>query len=723
MASTGLCRLVLVFVASTLALTTSIHGGVWASTERARDAAASLSFTDVTAAVGMGSTVSGSHGAFWADATGDGRPDLFLSYNECRSGLRANRFYRNLGGTFVEEAGPRGLRRFTGGTHGGSFADLDNDGDYDLANGDTYATDCIFSDPPALPNRIYRNDGGLFVDVTPPDMLAYPPPGSVGEGYTRSILAFDPDHDGDLDLFAVNGDRGSQEPFPDRNELYRNEGGLQFTGITSGPLVATPAGQAGADTDYDGDGDVDIIVPNFSGPLGVIRNDGGGIFTTVPPESIGIVHRASSGISSGDLNGDGLTDLVLIDSDRNPLRRLGYDRIAYVYLNAGGGTFAYHWEVPSGHFGGFTAGLADLDNDADLDLTLPGLPFVLLNDGHANFSIGPSYPTPMPPPGCSGAACMRPDPRTVAFADFDDDGDLDSVVTAKFDAFVTIRNNFNGGNWLKVQLTAPNGQAGAFGAKVRVLRAGTSSLVALREAKNVYGYLSQDDPVLHIGLGSATVVDVEVTYLDGTRVTRSGVPANRKLVFVGATLLEPPGAPVQLTAAVELSTVGLSWTAPATGGSVAEYVLEAGDGPGRANLAVISTGLARSFVTFAPNGTYYVRVRARNEAGLGPASNEVLVVVPGPCNPPAAPGPLSFTIDQSVVTLNWSPPSGGAPPLAYTVEVGSFPSGSNLVVFDTGSPVIAVSAAAPPGLYYVRVRARSACGVGPPSNEAAIQVS
>src|SRR5262245_47429499 len=40
-----------------------------------------LSFTDITAAAGMASSLSGSHGAFWADATGDGRPDLFLTYN------------------------------------------------------------------------------------------------------------------------------------------------------------------------------------------------------------------------------------------------------------------------------------------------------------------------------------------------------------------------------------------------------------------------------------------------------------------------------------------------------------------------------------------------------------------------------------------------------------------------------------------------------------------
>ena len=723
--SWSVVRRLVLFAAASMALATLAPvpaSSVLAAQAQDGEGIAALSFTDVTAAVGMGSTVTGSHGAFWADATGDGRPDLFLSYNECRSGLRANRFYRNLGGTFVEEAGPRGLRYFTGGTHGGAFADLDNDGDFDLATGETYATDCIFSDPPALPNRLFRNDSGMFIDVTPPDMAAYPPLGSVGEGYTRSILGFDPDRDGDLDIFAVNGDRGSVEPFPDRNELYRNEGGFNFTGITGGPLVTTPAGQAGADTDYDGDGDVDIIVPNFSGPLGIIRNDGGEIFTTVPPHTIGIVHQASSGISSGDLNGDGRTDLVLIDSDRDPLRPLGFDRNAFVYLNTGGGTFTYHWGIPSGYFGGFTAGLADLDNDGDLDLTLPGLPFVLLNDGQANFSVGPSYPTPTPAPGCVGSQCQRPDPRTVAFADIDDDGDLDSVVTTKFDVFFMIRNNFNSGNWLKVQLTSPQGQAGAYGAKVRIFRAGTNSLVAFREAKNVYGYLSQDDPVMHVGLGSAATVDVEVTYLDGTRITRHGVGANQKIAFVGSTVLASPGPPSGLAAQVTGSIVALSWGAPASGAPLTEYLIEAGSAPGLANLAVLSTGLAQSLTVGAPDGVYYVRVRARNAVGVGQPSNEIVVSVPGGCPVPPAPVNLGFTVAGSLVTVTWAAPQGGSAPEAYIIEVGSQSGAANLGTFDTGSPILAVAAHVSPGTYFVRIRSRNACGVGPASNELAIPV-
>ena len=689
--------------------------------------AGTLSFTDITAAAGTASNLTGSHGAFWADATGDGRPDLFLTYNECRGGLRSNKFYRNLGGFFVEEAAARGLARLTGGSHGGAFVDLDNDGDYDLLEGNTYLTDCPTSDPPALANRVFRNDGGVFADVTPPSIAGYPPGGSMTEGYTRSILGFDMDSDGDLDILAVNGDRGSVD-VGDRNELYRNDGGFNFTAITTGPLITTPAGQAGTDTDYDMDGDVDILLPDFGGfnttlgDLGVLRNDGNGVFTRVPRTSIGIVHKATTGISTGDLNNDGITDLVLLDQDREAIRPLGFDRIAYIYLGAGGGQFTFLAEVRG--IPGYTAGLADLDNDGDLDLTFPGLSIVLLNDGAAHFSQGPAYPTPRPVAGCSGTDCFRPDPRTVSFADIDDDGDLDSIVTVKFGPFALIRNNFDAGNWVKVQLTSPLGQAGAFGAKVRIYRPNTTSLIAFREAKNVYGYLSQDDPVMHIGLGAATTVDVDVTFLDGTHVIRRGVAANQRIAFTGASTVDLPGTPTNLAASVAGSAVTLTWTAPITG-PVTAYQVEAGSAPGLSNLAVVQTGAVASFGASAPPGTYYVRVRARNAAGASTPSNEIVVVVGpggGACTIPNAPGTLTFTVAGSLVNLGWSAPTGGVTPIAYVVEAGSQTGVANLAVIDTGGPALSLAANAPPGRLF-RPRTGPGCmRSGPASNEVVINV-
>ncbi|HUE89593.1 MAG TPA: FG-GAP-like repeat-containing protein [Vicinamibacterales bacterium] len=711
-------------VAASLALATIVgfaregQGVNWlvavsaAAAEDVAAAAQTLSFTDITAQAGMASSETGGHGAAWADATGDGRPDLYLTYNECRSGERSNQFFRNLGGVFVEEAQARGIANRSGGTHGGAWADLDNDGDYDLLNGDTYEFACPqgLPDPPPRHNRVFLNSGGVFADVTPPVIAAH-------AAYTRAMFAFDMEGDGDLDIFAVNGDRGSLELFADRNEVYRNESAVGITPLTTGPLATTPAGQAGIATDYDGDGDIDILLANFTGPLGVVRNDGGGIFTAVAPTDIGIFHTATHGISSGDLNNDGHLDLILIDQDRRHDRPLGYDRVAFVYLNTGAGTFGFHGEVRL--FGGFTAGLADLDNDGDLDLVFPGLPFVLLNDGQAGFTPGPAYPTMMPPAGCSGAACQRPDPRTVAFADIDGDGDLDSVVTAKFAPFRLIRNNFNGGNWLKVRLVSPQGQAGAFGAKVRVFRAGTTTLIGMREAQSTYGYLSQDDPVIHLGLGESTTVDIEVVFLDGTRVTRQNVVANRTVAFIGTTSVETPLAPDNLAATVTGALVTLAWEAPA-GESPTGYDVEVGSVPALSNLAIFQLGSTPSMMASAPNGTYYIRVRARNAAGRSAPSNEVAVTVGPAC--PAAPSGLAFAVSDAHVTLTWQPP-GGETPLAYIIEAGSSAGAADLAILDTGAPATSLSAVAPPGTYYVRVRGRNACGAGAASNEVVIDVS
>jgi hypothetical protein len=94
----------------------------------------------------------------------------------------------------------------------------------------------------------------------------------------------------------------------------------------------------------------------------------------------------------------------------------------------------------------------------------------------------------------------------------------------------------------------------------------------------------------------------------------------------GATLPGAPGAP---TVTVNGSTVSLAWTAPTTGDAPTGYVLEAGTAPNLANAARVVLGATPSFSTGGvPRGTYYVRVRAVNAAGVGPASADATVVVP-----------------------------------------------------------------------------------------------
>jgi hypothetical protein len=194
----------------------------------------------------------------------------------------------------------------------------------------------------------------------------------------------------------------------------------------------------------------------------------------------------------------------------------------HLYRNIGDGTFSF--DRSFSNVDGYMAGPADLDNDGDLDLVFAGDSKIYLNNGSGVFSMGPTVPV-------SGIN----DPRAVAFADIDNDGDLDFAIGVKRARNWLVRNDYSGNNhWLKVKLVSPNGQAGAFGAKVKIYPAGKNkkgSLLGLREAKSNYGYLGQDDPVIHFGLGDHESVDIQAVFLDGSEIVISDVPANRTIAI------------------------------------------------------------------------------------------------------------------------------------------------------------------------------------------------
>jgi Matrixin len=193
----------------------------------------------------------------------------------------------------------------------------------------------------------------------------------------------------------------------------------------------------------------------------------------------------------------------------------------------------------------------------------------------------------------------------------------------------------------------------------------------------------------------------------------------------GGTPLVAPGAPGGLATSASGSTVSLSWRAPASGGSPTAYVIEAGSATGLANLASFSTGSAAT--SFSAGGVgpgaYYIRVKAANAAGTSGASNESLLIVGGGAcsSAPGAPAGLTTSASGSTVTLRWTAASGN--PTTYVVEAGSAPGSSNLANSDLGSPATSyVAAGVGRGTYYVRMRARNACGTGPASNEALLVV-
>jgi hypothetical protein len=177
-----------------------------------------------------------------------------------------------------------------------------------------------------------------------------------------------------------------------------------------------------------------------------------------------------------------------------------------------------------------------------------------------------------------------------------------------------------------------------------------------------------------------------------------------------------PGAP-SLAGSVSGSIVSLTWASSSSGGVPSSYTLYAGSQPGAADLATLPVQLATSLTTPAPNGGYYIRVVGRNRFGSGPPSNELyLRVGPEPCTSPPNPGTLAFTVAGPDVRFTWtaSPTASG-----YTLEAGAAPGDASLATFPLGN-VTAFAATGPPGVYYVRTRARNACGTGAPSNEVVV---
>jgi hypothetical protein len=185
-------------------------------------------------------------------------------------------------------------------------------------------------------------------------------------------------------------------------------------------------------------------------------------------------------------------------------------------------------------------------------------------------------------------------------------------------------------------------------------------------------------------------------------------------------------APGGLRATVTGATVVLEWAAP-TVFPATSYIIEAGSVSGGIDQANSNIGNYTSYTASpVPPGVYFVRIRAVGDGALSAASNEIIVAVgqsgsvcTGAALPPAA---LTSTVSGSDVTLNWAFAGGGAPS-SYVIEAGSFPGGSNLANIDTLST--GTSFFAPGvgnGTYFVRVRAKNACGVSGGSNEVVVKV-
>lgn len=209
---------------------------------------------------------------------------------------------------------------------------------------------------------------------------------------------------------------------------------------------------------------------------------------------------------------------------------------------------------------------------------------------------------------------------------------------------------------------------------------------------------------------------VRVRALNGLGVSAPSAEA-ALVVSSSADCDTPPPVPTGYVAQGGGLLVSLAW---ATSPGATGYRLEAGSGPGLANLASMDLGPVTTFNTTAPPGTYYTRVRAYNGCGVSAPATEVPVTLA--CSATAVvPGGLEVRKAAGTATFTWLPPLGAT---SYHMQVGTAPDRSDLgdIAIGPATTLPVNLAGIAPGTYYVRVTAVSACGVGAPSNEVAVTV-
>ncbi len=200
-------------------------------------------------------------------------------------------------------------------------------------------------------------------------------------------------------------------------------------------------------------------------------------------------------------------------------------------------------------------------------------------------------------------------------------------------------------------------------------------------------------------------------------------PVGRVAFYPRAGVPGRPGAPTDPHTVTNGSQVAVEWGPPLQGADPLFYVLEVGSTSGANNLVTAFRVDDAVFdASGVPPGTYYVRIRAVSAGGVGPASDEVeLVVGPGTCAArPEAPTDLEAAVNGGTVTITWNE-SVTPGVTAYRIVANPFGAGA---FFTTLVPAgtTTVTAPAPPGVFVVRVRAVSACGASTASNDVVLGI-
>jgi hypothetical protein len=531
-------------IAAALAIT--IAGAivtVGAQAQAPKPAAAAVTFTDVTKTAGI--TFKHNNGAFgkkylpetmgsgvvFLDFDGDGYPDVFFVNSKNwpdHPGPKSYSalYHNNKNGTFSDVTKQAGLAIELYG-FGATAADYDNDGHVDL-----FVT--------ALGgNHLFHNNGnGTFTDVTAKA-------GVGASAFSTSAAWFDYDKDGWLDLVVLNYVQWSADkdlfctldgktksyctPESYKGEspiLYHNKRDGTFEDVTKAAGLYDPASKAMgvALFDYNGDGWLDLFVANDTQPNRLYRNTGKGSFVDEAVAS-GVafneagVARAGMGVDAADYDRSGRESLI-IGNFSNEMMALYHNEGTNLFIDEAPtatigqasllsltfGCFFFDYDL-DGLLDVFAANghVADDINRVQPKVTYAQTPHLFHNLGNKRFEVANGGP----------GLQERLVARGAAYADFDNDGDLDIAIASNNGPAKLLRNDGgNRGNALRVALVGSKSNRSAIGARIIASLDGATKTRAM--VKSGSSYLSQSELPVTFGLGHATkVAALEVQWPSG----------------------------------------------------------------------------------------------------------------------------------------------------------------------------------------------------------------
>ena len=488
-------------------------------------------------------------GAAWGDYDNDGWPDLFLvnvagpvtlsADSLQRSPAACALYHNNHDGTFTDVSAQAGVDLRIWGM-GAEWGDYDKDGRLDLAVS-AYGRNVL----------LHNNGDGTFTNVSRKSGVG------TERGFWSGIGWGDYDRDGFLDLYVTgyvqyappssasatevwNTQMNDENPAsinpsvfpPERNLLFHNNRNGTFTDVAAAAGVRGDKGKSleATWTDFDGDGWPDLYVANDVTDNQLFRNLGNGRFADISHPAHVADYRSAMGLAVGDWDGDQDEDIFITHwiAQENAL----YSHLGSAPLDFQDDADRFGLGQSTLDFVGWGTFFFDYDNDGRLDLFVSNghtfqrrdAPRELVPQGAQLFwNHGPSdgfYDASKVSGPYFDSVHVG---RGAAFADYDNDGDLDVVVVHHGGAVALLRND--GGNrnhWLNVKVDER-----ATGAMIRVV---VDTMVMIREIGAQASYLSQNDPTEHFGLGERRQVDsVVVAWPDGKRQTQTNIAADQTL--------------------------------------------------------------------------------------------------------------------------------------------------------------------------------------------------